>query len=444
MPIVNGKYKNPGWLDNQAPPVSAQNLNDISTTLENLDAGGSGGGKRYASVVVGTSAAGWTAADCDYLCDGTDDQVEINQAIASLPSTGGDVLLLSGDYSLSAPISIHTHLYLHGSGKRQTTLSRASTNTPATPPSSNDTFLQWIVPLYMSELSDLSISGNSSLFTSAPAWHIVEVVAQGGSTVRNVEFNDCKDGAIYLDDGGYVENCTFMECPVGVYAGGASSSVLNNYFGLFVTSAVTAGWPTASAVTAVENYLICGNVCGDATIDLFGCCNSVISNNICSSIHLTASSGTFKGGRGNLITGNQPTGSSGVFITLGSNTGKNFVTGNNLNGSTGSGDYAVTIQDNGTGNIVRGNSDDTGGGNSTLVTLSASAWSNKQQTVTVAGVSANEGEQLITPTPAAASQSAYYAAGIRATAQAANSITFTADTVPTSNLSVYVVVQEVA
>ena len=90
---------------------------------------------------------------------------------------------------------------------------------------------------------------------------------------------------------------------------------------------------------------------------------------------------------------------------------------------------------------------DTGGGGggpvSTLVTLSRTAWSNSRQTVTVSGVSANESGQLITPVPAAASQSAYYDAGIRVTAQAAGSLTFTAATAPTANLSVYVVVQEV-
>lgn len=65
----------------------------------------------------------------------------------------------------------------------------------------------------------------------------------------------------------------------------------------------------------------------------------------------------------------------------------------------------------------------------------------KQQTVTVSGVSATETAQLITPTPAIASQSAYYEAGIMCTGQAANSLTFTCQTVPTSNLTVYVVIQ---
>lgn len=78
---------------------------------------------------------------------------------------------------------------------------------------------------------------------------------------------------------------------------------------------------------------------------------------------------------------------------------------------------------------------------SVTVTLTTSGWSSNTQTVTVSGVVASETAQLITPTPAIASQSAYYEAGIMCTGQAANSLTFTCQTVPTSNLTVYVVIQ---
>ena len=76
-----------------------------------------------------------------------------------------------------------------------------------------------------------------------------------------------------------------------------------------------------------------------------------------------------------------------------------------------------------------------------VIALSSSAWASNSQTVTVGGVTADELAQLIAPTPAIASQSAYYEAGIMCTGQAANSLTFTCQTVPTSNLTVYVVIQ---
>lgn len=77
------------------------------------------------------------------------------------------------------------------------------------------------------------------------------------------------------------------------------------------------------------------------------------------------------------------------------------------------------------------------------VTLSVSTWSSNTQTVTVTGVLADETKQLIQPMPAVASQSAYIEAGIICTAQAENSLTFTCSTVPTEDISLFVVITEV-
>ena len=75
--------------------------------------------------------------------------------------------------------------------------------------------------------------------------------------------------------------------------------------------------------------------------------------------------------------------------------------------------------------------------------LSTAGWDStaKTQTVTCSGVLADETAQLITVTPALASQSAYLEAGALCTAQAANALTFTATTVPTEALTVYAVIQ---
>ncbi len=78
---------------------------------------------------------------------------------------------------------------------------------------------------------------------------------------------------------------------------------------------------------------------------------------------------------------------------------------------------------------------------SVTIILFSSSWSSNTQTVTVSGVSATETAQLITPTPAIGSQSAYYEAGIMCTNQGTNSLTFTCQTVPTRTLIVYVVIQ---
>ena len=80
----------------------------------------------------------------------------------------------------------------------------------------------------------------------------------------------------------------------------------------------------------------------------------------------------------------------------------------------------------------------------TAVTLAAASWVNKTQTVTVQGILADESAQLIQPVPASASMAAYYDAGVLATGQAANSLTFSCEEVPTADLTVYIVITEVS
>lgn len=77
------------------------------------------------------------------------------------------------------------------------------------------------------------------------------------------------------------------------------------------------------------------------------------------------------------------------------------------------------------------------------VTLLSTNWTNNEQTVSVNGISANETKQIITPVPKADNQTDYYSCGIACSNQSYNSLTFKADEVPTSNLTVYVIIQEV-
>ena len=82
----------------------------------------------------------------------------------------------------------------------------------------------------------------------------------------------------------------------------------------------------------------------------------------------------------------------------------------------------------------------------TQVTLTAAGWdsSTKKQTVTVSGVLADTSKQVIWVTQTTeAAIDAYLEAGIVPVAQAANAVTLRADTVPTADITVNIVVQEV-
>lgn len=82
---------------------------EIDSRLDNV--------KRTCRFVIGTSTAGWTEADCDYLCDGEADDVEINAAIQALPAAGGEIVILDGEYSIQSPIKVNkSYISIRGSG----------------------------------------------------------------------------------------------------------------------------------------------------------------------------------------------------------------------------------------------------------------------------------------------------------------------------------------
>ena len=72
----------------------------------------------------------------------------------------------------------------------------------------------------------------------------------------------------------------------------------------------------------------------------------------------------------------------------------------------------------------------------TTITLTAAGWSNGSQTVSVSGITST-GVVFVSPDPT--DQADYVAAGILCTSQATDSLTFTCDTTPSSDIDVVVV-----
>ena len=107
-----------------ATKVNSSDLHNVAKTgnyedLENKPVFSTATSKKTARIVIGTSAAGYTTDDVDYLCDGTDDQNKINTAIKSLPINGGEIKILDGVYNITSPISIieKDNIRISGSGK---------------------------------------------------------------------------------------------------------------------------------------------------------------------------------------------------------------------------------------------------------------------------------------------------------------------------------------
>lgn len=77
------------------------------------------------------------------------------------------------------------------------------------------------------------------------------------------------------------------------------------------------------------------------------------------------------------------------------------------------------------------------------ITLDETKWNEKQQTVSVSGILADEPLQLILVMPNIASASTYGSCNCLAISQDENSLTFKCDEIPTTPLDVYIIIQKV-
>lgn len=58
-------------------------------------------------VIAAPNSSAKAKVAADYVCDGTSDQTEINNAISALPTSGGKIVLLEGTYNISDTININ-------------------------------------------------------------------------------------------------------------------------------------------------------------------------------------------------------------------------------------------------------------------------------------------------------------------------------------------------
>jgi len=247
-----------------------------------------------ARFVIGTSTSGWTSADCDYLCDGTADDVEINAAIIALPATGGEIVILDGTYNITAKINVtKDNVSIRGNG--------------------NATILK-------------------RMFDSPVTEGVITLTSRSGCKIANLQI-----------DGNYTDN---NGCGIYLYNSSnntvTSNTCNNNGFGIYLYNS------SDNAVT--------GNTCKYNSFGIHLSSsnnNNTVTSNTCNNnsnhgIYLSSSSN-------NTVTGNICNNNSNYGIRLFSSS-NNAITGNTCN-NNGSGIYLYNSSDNAvTGNTCKYNS----------------------------------------------------------------------------------------
>lgn len=308
--------------------------------------------KRYARFVVGTSTAGWTANDCDYLCDGTDDQVEINTAIQALPSTGGEVVILDGTYNLTASILIKKNrVTLSGNGTG-TVLKRAFEGT------TEHNALIKFKSSYYSTIRFLCLEGNKKSYNGTNNNGICIDSCTGIIISENILLNNNSYGIYdyFSDNATIIGNicysnssgiCSGMRC--GVITGNicrynSASGIYTNSYAETITGNICNnnlyGIRLARSSNMADKCTVTGNTCNVNTygIDIAVSNTSVTGNTCTGNNYGIILSGSAKN---NTVTGNTLIRGNGLesdyesnhqTIYAQSNTSNNLVLGNNIMG----------------------------------------------------------------------------------------------------------------
>ena len=294
------------------------------------------GGKKVARFVIGTSTAGWTENDVDYLCDGISDHVEINQAIQAIPDSGGEIVILDGTYNITAPINVNkSNVSIKGNGNA-TVLKRMWD-------SSSTEGVITLNSVSNCKIENLQIDGNESVYTSTYNYGI-RLSSSNNNTITG---NTCN----------------------------------NNYHGIHLSSS--------------SNNTITGNTCNNNdyySIALFNSSNNIVTGNTCNNnnfgIYLYFSSN-------NTVTGNTCNNNDYYGIYPSSSSNNNTVTGNTCNNnregislSSNSNNTITgnTCNNNDTGIYLSSSSNNTITGNTCIRgTGQSSDYTSSQYTIRLAG-----------------------------------------------------------
>ena len=305
-------------------PVSGQDAVNLQYAQANFapkDSADSSG-KRTCRFVVGTSTAGWTDADCDYLCDGTNDQVEINSAIQALPSGGGEIVILDGTYNITATIAMNKdNVTLSGNG--------------------NATVLK-------------------KMWVGSSLGGIISVTASnGGCCISNLYFYGNKTSKFTFSYGVFLSNSnnnfiignTFEnnDYAVAGYTSGANSIVANRFHkndvGVYISD---------NSNNNVTNNIFYMNECG---IKLSSSKNNTISGNTCTDNN----DGFYIGGgcNNNVITSNNNNNNNrGIVVSNARNNsivGNTFIRGSGLSSDYTASQKTILLEGNSSFNLISSN-----------------------------------------------------------------------------------------
>ena len=239
---------------------------------------------RIATLLVAASdSCENSKAQADSVCDGINDNMEIQAAINDLPISGGEVLLLEGSYSISDTIKIlRSNVTIRGiCGATKLTLANGNSCTVIQ-------IGNGMVTAQNNQIVDIVIDGNKANQSAGYGIHLYggSPIIAGYNNIIRVKLTNVCDAGIYLQlacDHSYIHNCIIDN------SGGDGirnmSSLISFYYNLFSSNGQNGLYSSGNrchiiANTCNRNSQGMGNT--HDGIRLYNAERNVVTGNICS------------------------------------------------------------------------------------------------------------------------------------------------------------------
>jgi len=345
---------NIAYLKVGGTPIQNYGTNNIIKDNQPYSGSASGTLRSATKIIAAHNSIDTTSAD--YMCDGTNDEVQVAQAVADLGTVGGEILFLEGNYYYSASVTVKSSITFKGVGSGY-----------GWSPGSVNFYLMANVPMFYgdADLAPFIMNVNFVDINFAANVQTASEKPPTGTTARDVYLfqfiNRCKEfsftrctfkyaGAIYIDT---CWDFTFMNCTWHSYGSTSYPAIwlYNNYRVGLQNDAISnmhfigCRWETGNNIAILQTSHASNPTQNAVGVDLVDC--KVDSSNY------AVMYGGFYGARITSSSFYNTTSGRSMFVFLSAGT-KNTITGNIFEANAGAAIYfncwAVTI----TGNVFSG------------------------------------------------------------------------------------------
>ena len=242
-----------------------RHLRDISTHTKTV------------RVTVGTSTAGWTEKNVDYLCDGVADEDEINTALGELVD-GGEVVLLDGTYNLTANAIVfpYHNITLRGNGN-STIIKRGH---------SGGTLIR-IEEKKGCKVTNLQIEGDIANYSTSN-WGVLIIKRPDGDFTTNIisdiTIRNCEVGILLSGDnqtssrGNIITNNACINCEIGIEATYSLFNIIKGNICMREPADYSGSQYTIRLQAGANNNIVVDNMCHGKDIVDNGKGNTLANN----------------------------------------------------------------------------------------------------------------------------------------------------------------------